>query len=56
MSRNLWSERIAAMDPATDYGEIYRILVAHEFPGDFNQALSFALPDLWGAQHRRSAV
>ncbi|MGN6334297.1 MAG: oxygenase MpaB family protein [Motilibacteraceae bacterium] len=41
--RDHWSRRIAELDPETDFHEIYRILVAHEFPWDMNQALSFAL-------------
>lgn len=43
MARDHWSRRIAQLDPATDFAEIYRILVAHEFPWDMNQSLSFAL-------------
>lgn len=41
--RNYWSQRIAALDPAVDYHEIYRIMAAHEFPWDIMQSLSFAL-------------
>jgi ER-bound oxygenase mpaB/B'/Rubber oxygenase, catalytic domain len=43
MNRFFWRQRIEQLDPATDYHEIYRIMVAHEFPWDMNQALSFAL-------------
>ena len=43
MRRDHWARRIAQLDPATDFAEIYRILVAHEFPWDMNQSLSFAL-------------
>lgn len=43
MRRDHWSQRVAQLDPATDFAEIYRILVAHEFPWDMNQSLSFAL-------------
>ena len=43
MNRFYWRQRIEQLDPATDYHEIYRIMVAHEFPWDMNQALSFAL-------------
>jgi ER-bound oxygenase mpaB/B'/Rubber oxygenase, catalytic domain len=43
MQRDHWARRIAELDPATDFAEIYRILVAHEFPWDMNQSLSFAL-------------
>ena len=43
MNRFYWRQRIEQLDPATDYHEIYRIMVAHEFPWDIEQALSFAL-------------
>lgn len=43
MNRRSWLERIGQLDPATDWLEIYRITVAHEFPWDMNEALSFAL-------------
>lgn len=43
MDRQHWSRHISRLDPATDYHEIYRILVTHEFPWDMNQSLSFAL-------------
>ena len=43
MRRFDWRRRIEQLDPATDYHEIYRIMAAHEFPWDMNQALSFAL-------------
>ncbi len=43
MERYEWRRRIAALDPATEFAEMYRLLVAHEFPWDFNQSLSFAL-------------
>ena len=43
MQRDYWATRTARLDPATDFAEIYRILVAHEFPWDMNQSLSFAL-------------
>lgn len=43
MGRDHWLRRIEALDPAVDYAEIYRIMVAHEFPWDMNQSLSFAL-------------
>ena len=43
VQRDHWARRIAQLDPATDFAEIYRILVAHEFPWDMNQSLSFAL-------------
>jgi hypothetical protein len=38
-----WTRRIARLDPHEDFEEIYRILLAHEFPWDLNQSLSFAL-------------
>ena len=40
MHRDYWAHRIAQFNPATDFAQIYRILVAHEFPWDMNQALS----------------
>ncbi|MGL6234686.1 MAG: oxygenase MpaB family protein [Segniliparus sp.] len=43
MSRYAMRDRISALDPETDYEEIARLLVAHEFPWDTVQALSFAL-------------
>jgi ER-bound oxygenase mpaB/B'/Rubber oxygenase, catalytic domain len=43
MHRYEWRRRIEQLDPVADYHEIYRIMVAHEFPWDMNQALSFAL-------------
>ncbi|WP_116451446.1 oxygenase MpaB family protein [Blastococcus litoris] len=35
--------RIEALDPRTDFAEIYRLMGAYEFPWDMNQSLSFAL-------------
>lgn len=43
LRRTHWLEHIARLDPATDFEEIYRVTVTHEFPWDMNQALSFAL-------------
>ena len=43
MKRGYWARRIGELDPATDFHEIYRIIVTHEFPWDMNQSLSFAL-------------
>jgi len=43
MDRFAWARRTAALDAEDDHHEIYRILSAHEFPWDTNQALSFAL-------------
>ena len=43
MRRDHWKRRNDALDPATDFVEIYGIVVGHEFPWDMNQALGFAL-------------
>ena len=43
MDRDHWLHRIETLDPEVDHAEIYRIMVAHEFPWDMNQSLSFAL-------------
>jgi hypothetical protein len=43
LPRTHWQRRIARLDPETDFEEIYRIVLAHEFPWDMHQALSFAL-------------
>jgi hypothetical protein len=43
MRRDHWRRVNDALDPETDFVEIYRNAVAHEFPWDLNQALSFAL-------------
>lgn len=43
MRRDHWKRVNDALDPATDFVEIYRNVVMHEFPWDMNQALSFAL-------------
>lgn len=43
LPRTHWQRQVARLDPETDYEEIYRIVLAHEFPWDMNQALSFAL-------------
>lgn len=43
MKRGDWLHRIERLDPERDHHEIYRIMVAHEFPWDMNQSLSFAL-------------
>jgi len=43
MDRRYWARRIGELDPATDFHEIYRILIAHEFPWDMSQSLGFAL-------------
>jgi hypothetical protein len=42
MDRNYWADHIARLDPGTEYEQIYRIVVTHEFPWDMNQSLSFA--------------
>ncbi|MER5636198.1 oxygenase MpaB family protein [Kitasatospora sp. NPDC002227] len=43
MNRHAWLDRIHALDPETEYTEIYRISSLHEFPWDTNQSLGFAL-------------
>jgi hypothetical protein len=43
MRRDHWLRRIEELDPEADHAEVYRIMVAHEFPWDMNQSLSFAL-------------
>ena len=43
VDRNHWQRRIGRLDPDVDFAEIYRILVAHEFPWDMRQSLSLAL-------------
>jgi uncharacterized protein (DUF2236 family) len=43
MGRFDWLARIEQLDPVADAFEIYRISSTHEFPWDYNQALSFAL-------------
>lgn len=41
--RDHWQQRIARLDPETDFEQIARIVGMHEFPWDSQQALSFAL-------------
>ncbi|GHJ57691.1 peptidase [Nocardioides sp. OK12] len=41
--REHWRRVNDALDPESDFVEIYRNAVVHEFPWDMNQALSFAL-------------
>ena len=43
VAREHWRRVNDALDPETDFVEIYRNTVVHEFPWDMNQALSFAL-------------
>jgi hypothetical protein len=43
LARTHWLRHIARLDPETEYEDIYRIVLAHEFPWDMNQSLSFAL-------------
>ncbi len=43
MGRYDWLHRIEQLDPVADATQIYRISATHEFPWDYNQALSFAL-------------
>ena len=47
MDRRFWSRHIEQLDPDRDFQRIYQILVAHEFPWDFNQSL-------WGALRLRA--
>jgi ER-bound oxygenase mpaB/B'/Rubber oxygenase, catalytic domain len=42
LPRTHWQRHIARLDPETDYEEIYRIVLAHEFPWDLHQSMSFA--------------
>jgi hypothetical protein len=37
------ARQIAALDPQTEYRQIYRMLFTYEFPWDLNESLSFAL-------------
>jgi ER-bound oxygenase mpaB/B'/Rubber oxygenase, catalytic domain len=43
MHRDHWLRQIERLDPGRDFAEIYRIMVAHEFPWDMNQSLGLAL-------------
>ncbi|WP_166389588.1 oxygenase MpaB family protein [Nocardioides ochotonae] len=43
VARTHWRRTNDAMDPETQYVEIYRNVAMQEFPWDMNQALSFAL-------------
>ncbi|MEJ7634061.1 oxygenase MpaB family protein [Aeromicrobium sp.] len=43
MRRDHWQRKIAELDPETQFEEISRLAVYHEFPWDYQQALSFAL-------------
>ena len=43
LARSHWQRHVATLDPETDYEEIYRVVIAHEFPWDLHQAMSFAL-------------
>jgi hypothetical protein len=54
MDRNYWAEHVARLDPETEYEQIYRIMVTHEFPWDMNQSLSFA--SLWRGWPPQRAV
>jgi len=49
-SRRYRTGRIASLDAEVSYCEIYRILLALEFPWDMNQALSFASYRTYAAQ------
>jgi ER-bound oxygenase mpaB/B'/Rubber oxygenase, catalytic domain len=43
VKRDHWQRRIGQLDPDVDFAEIYRIMVAHEFPWDMRQSLGLAL-------------
>ncbi|RYJ00005.1 MAG: DUF2236 domain-containing protein [Actinomycetales bacterium] len=43
LPRDHWQREIERLDPETQYEQIMRIVGKHEFPWDFQQALSFAL-------------
>ena len=43
LPRRHWQQHLATLDPERDHEEIYRVMLAHEFPWDMTQALSFAL-------------
>ncbi len=43
MQRRPWAARLEQLDPEVDALELYRLVCAHEFPWDVQQALSFAL-------------
>jgi len=43
VDRYHWRRRIEQLDPEVDFADIYRIMVAHEFPWDMTQALGLAL-------------
>ncbi|HVK29846.1 MAG TPA: oxygenase MpaB family protein [Nocardioides sp.] len=43
MAKSLWRDRNDALDPETDYVEIYQNLALYEFTWDLTQSLSFAL-------------
>lgn len=43
LSRDHWQQHVALLDLEIDYEEIYRLVIAHEFPWDLHQAMSFAL-------------
>ncbi|MGN6089686.1 MAG: oxygenase MpaB family protein [Actinomycetales bacterium] len=42
LSRRHWQRQMAALDPESDYLDIYRLHVLHEFPWDTEQALQLA--------------
>lgn len=58
MRRDHWRRLTDALDPATDFEEIYRAAAMFEFPWDVEQALSFALfrtfavPEIGSLLHR----
>jgi hypothetical protein len=42
LPRTHWQRHVARLDPETDFEEIYRIVLAHEFPWDLHQSMSLA--------------
>ena len=48
MRRDHWVRHTSSLDPATDFLEIYRTVVMHEFPWDMEQSLGFALFRTYG--------
>lgn len=54
LKRRHWQQQMARLDPDTDFLEIYRMHVLHEFPWDTEQALqlaffrTFAIPSIGG--------
>ena len=56
MAKTLWRKHIDGLDPETDFVEIVRTLVLHEFPWDMNAVAELrAVPHLRRAEHRPPA-